>query len=1018
MLGVVGLLLLVAFATLLVWDYFCRKRRYDMLLPGPRPLPLLGNVLMYRGLNAQQIMEFVTKNQRKYGRLYRVWIFNQLAVFSTDPRDIEFLLSSQQHITKNNLYKLLHCWLGEGLLMSTGRKWHGRRKIITPTFHFKILEQFVEIFDQQSAVMVEQLQSRADGKTPINIFPVVCLTALDIIAETAMGTKIDAQKNPNLPYVQAVNEVTTIMITRFINAWQRVDWIFRLTQPTEAKRQDAAIKTMHDFTENIIRERRQALVNNSKETDEQVDDLGQKRRMALLDVLLQSTIDGAPLSDVDIREEVDTFMFEGHDTTTSAISFCLYEISRHPEVQERLVQEIREVLGEDPKTQVTLRDLGELKYMENVIKESLRLHPPVPMIGRWFAEDVEIRGKRIPAGTNFTVGIFVLLRDPEYFESPDMFRPERFEANVPQIHPYAYIPFSAGPRNCIGQKFALLEMKSTISKLLRYFQLLPLGPDPQHSMNIVLRSANGVHLGLKPRATTTGALFESKAHSATRCRGYNMLVALLVTLLVARLVAWLIRLSLNELRHPLHGVVPCVSRVPLVGSAWQMRSFQPDNLHEKFGEYVRRFGRCFMGTVLGRVIVVTAEPRHVDALLHSNHQLRKGTMYLALRGWLGNGLLLSRGEEWHTMRKIITPTFHFGILEQFVEIFDKQSSRLVKRLEPMSHDEKAVNIYPYVGLATLDIITETAMGVSVNAQGNEDSDVVHAVKDLTNILATRFMRPHLLLPQLFRLCWSTGFKKQEYSVNCLHQFTNGIIEHRRHLLATGCCQKQPEKRHTLLDTLLQATVGGKPLTDKQIRDEVNTFIFEGHDTTTSAAAFCLYLLSRHEAVQQKLFEELNEYYGRDLNKGVIHSDFAALPYLNCVVKESLRLYPPIPAVARCLEKDLDIDGGYIPMGTNVVVLLWQLLRDEALFADPLLFQPERHLGEESSRLSPYSYIPFSAGPRNCIGQKFALLETKTIVIKMMRHYKLLPIGVDVEPSIKIVLRSKCGVNIGLRPRIY
>lgn len=183
------------------------------------------------------------------------------------------------------------------------------------------------------------------------------------------------------------------MTTRFINAWQRVDWIFRLIQPKEAKRQDTAIKIMHDFTENIIRQRRQALVNSQdpNSPSELVDDLGQKRRMALLDVLLQSTIDGAPLTDEDIREEVDTFMFEGHDTTTSAISFCLYEISRHPEVQKRLVQEIHEVLGDDTQRPVTLRDLGELKYMENAIKESLRLHPPVPMIGRWFAEDVEIR---------------------------------------------------------------------------------------------------------------------------------------------------------------------------------------------------------------------------------------------------------------------------------------------------------------------------------------------------------------------------------------------------------------------------------------------------------------------------------------------------------------------------------------------------------------------------------------------------------------------------------------------------
>ncbi|XP_050745947.1 cytochrome P450 4ae1 isoform X3 [Drosophila biarmipes] len=449
----------------------------------------------------------------------------------------------------------------------------------------------------------------------------------------------------------------------------------------------------------------------------------------------------------------------------------------------------------------------------------------------------------------------------------------------------------------------------------------------------------------------------------------------------------------------------------------QFPARHPD-LHEKFAEYVRRFGSSFMGFVLGHVIVVTAEPRHVDALLHSQQQLRKGTMYLALRGWLGNGLLLSRGEEWHTMRKIITPAFHFSILEQFIEVFDRQSSRLVDRLEPLSHGSSAVNIYPYVGLAALDIITETAMGVSVGAQGDVDSEVVHAVKDLTNVLATRFMRPHLLFPQLFRLCWPSGFRKQQAGVNCLHQFTNGIIEQRRLLLARQAHQVEPEKRHALLDTLLRATVDGQTLTDKQIRDEVNTFIFEGHDTTTSAVSFCLYLLSRHEAVQKRLFEELNEHYGQNLSRGVVYLDFAELPYLNCVVKESLRLYPPIPAVARCLEKDLAVDGGYVPAGTNVVVLLWQLLRDETLFANPLLFHPERHLGAEASRLGPYSYIPFSAGPRNCIGQKFALLEMKTMVIKMVRHYQLLPMGVDAQPSIKIVLRSKTGVNFGLRPRSY
>ena len=120
--------------------------------------------------------------ERKYGKLFSVWVLHQLSVIVMDPKYLEVILSSQQMIKKSSFYDFLVGWLGRGLLLSWGKKWHSRRKIITPTFHFKILEQFVEIFDQQSAVMVKKLYAKADGKTPINIFPIVCLCALDIIA--------------------------------------------------------------------------------------------------------------------------------------------------------------------------------------------------------------------------------------------------------------------------------------------------------------------------------------------------------------------------------------------------------------------------------------------------------------------------------------------------------------------------------------------------------------------------------------------------------------------------------------------------------------------------------------------------------------------------------------------------------------------------------------------------------------------------------------------------------------------
>ncbi|XP_017871239.1 PREDICTED: cytochrome P450 4ae1 [Drosophila arizonae] len=506
-----------------------------------------------------------------------------------------------------------------------------------------------------------------------------------------------------------------------------------------------------------------------------------------------------------------------------------------------------------------------------------------------------------------------------------------------------------------------------------------------------------------------------------------MLLGLLLIALLVVGLRFVLQLIKREWRHRqlLQHVAPNVSRIPVIGGVWQMRSFQPDNLHEKFAEYVARYGRSFVATTFGRMVLVTADPKHVDALLLSKQHLRKSVVYGALGGWLGNGLLLSRGEHWHAMRKVITPSFHFSILEQYVKIFDSQCNVLVGKLKPLaalgSESPQAFNIYPYMCLTALDIISEAAMGVSLDAQENVEAPVVQAVKDVTNILATRFMRPHLLPPLFFRLLWPSGYRKLWMGIKCLHDFTDEIIERRCQLLHT-----EQQGTAALLDTLLQARLDGAPLTDAQIRDEVSTFIFAGHDTTTSAASFCLYLLSRHAAVQQRLYEEIHSHYGTAMNRPVVHADFADLPYLHCVIKESLRLYPPIPAVGRCLEKDLPLaetgeaSGTRVPAGTNVLVLLWQLQRDEELYEEPLRFWPERHLEnrmtDTGSGKYTTSYIPFSAGPRNCIGQRFALLELKTIVIKLLRHFELLPLGAEVKPSIKIVLRSATGVNLGLKMR--
>lgn len=291
--------------------------------------------------------------------------------------------------------------------------------------------------------------------------------------------------------------------------------------------QDKALKILHDYTDSVIRSRRQELTQatrSSKSTDENENDVGIRKKTAFLDMLLQATVDGRPLNDLEVREEVDTFMFEGHDTTTSAMSFLLGILAKHPDVQQKVYDEVQTVIGDDLTTPVTLAMLNQLNYLDLVIKETLRLYPSVPIYGRKLLDNHEISTKKhtlspyarwiknvflisdgtvFPAGSNLAIFPYFMGRDPDYFDNPLEFRPERFavETSAEKTNPYRYVPFSAGPRNCIGQKFAVAEIKSLISKTLRHYELLPPKQPKSEKMiaELVLRPEGGVPVRVKKR---------------------------------------------------------------------------------------------------------------------------------------------------------------------------------------------------------------------------------------------------------------------------------------------------------------------------------------------------------------------------------------------------------------------------------------------------------------------------------------------------------------------------------------
>jgi cytochrome P450 len=208
------------------------------------------------------------------------------------------------------------------------------------------------------------------------------------------------------------------------------------------------------------------------------------------------------MTEEDVAEEVDTFMFAGHDTTSCAVSFALYCIGLYPEIQERVHQEMDTIFEGDAKRPVSEVDLKQMPYLECVLKESMRLYPTVPVTMRELTEKVDFGDYVLPSGTTLWLLFHALHMDPEVFPDPQKFDPERFtDENSVGRHPYAFCPFSAGPRGCIGQKFALMEAKVILAHVLRRFVVSsPLKPENLAlSCAAILRLEGPLKVNFTPR---------------------------------------------------------------------------------------------------------------------------------------------------------------------------------------------------------------------------------------------------------------------------------------------------------------------------------------------------------------------------------------------------------------------------------------------------------------------------------------------------------------------------------------
>jgi len=283
-------------------------RRAVFKLPGPKPDSFLNGNIALVPKDRQHMNAYLMELQREYGGVMRFSFGPVPVVLCFDPQFARVVMSTSKHSTKGYFYFMLTTWLGTGLLTSQGTKWKNRRRMITPAFHFDILKRFLEVMNEQTDVMINKMEEKSQ-QGPVEAFELITLCTLDIICETAMGKKVHAQQTEGQnEYVEAVYQSTKLIMDRGMKPWQLFEFLYKHGE--EGQRFYKVLEVLHKFTRKVIKERRELLAREKKELGE--GESAKKSRPAFLDILLTAESDGKPLDDEDIREEVDTFMFEGN----------------------------------------------------------------------------------------------------------------------------------------------------------------------------------------------------------------------------------------------------------------------------------------------------------------------------------------------------------------------------------------------------------------------------------------------------------------------------------------------------------------------------------------------------------------------------------------------------------------------------------------------------------------------------------------------------------------------------------
>ncbi|NWR75620.1 CP3AT protein, partial [Centropus unirufus] len=437
-----------------IWPFQAFK---NLGIPGPRPLPFLGTFLEYR----HGVLQFDQMCFEKYGKIWRIFDGRQPVLVVLDPILIKNILVKECYNVFTNRRNFgLNGILESSLIIAEDEKWKRIRTVLSPTFTSGKLKEMFPIINHYGKKLVENIEKKVANEEFVTMKDIFGAYSMDVVTSTSFSVNIDSMSNPSDPFVTNIKKFLKFS---FLNPVFVFLVLFPFVVPVLEKMNVTLLPSnvMDFFNDAFTKMKKEREKGSSKD------------RVDFLQLMVDSqssteTDSYKSLSNEEILAQALIFVFAGYETTSSTLSYLSYNLATHPDVQQKLQDEIDANLAN--KATPTYNAIMQMEYLDMVVNESLRLFPPGGRIERVCKKTVEINGVTIPKGMTVIIPAYVLHRDPGCWPEPEEFRPERFsKENKETIDPYTFLPFGAGPRNCIGMRFALLVMKVAVVVLLQNF---------------------------------------------------------------------------------------------------------------------------------------------------------------------------------------------------------------------------------------------------------------------------------------------------------------------------------------------------------------------------------------------------------------------------------------------------------------------------------------------------------------------------------------------------------------------